>query len=163
MFGGFTEGRGYSPLAPFHLLMKVYRFMAMKKHLILFFVAFGLNWFWENLHQGLYVHYQNQQITEFVLSRAAFWDALIILVSVLLLNQFQWSRRRPWLLLISGLLIGTAMEWWALGSGRWAYNEFMPLVPLAGTGLSPTVQLALTGYFSHKLIFRQLHQKTEAD
>lgn len=125
------------------------------KYFYLFLLAFGLNWVWENLHAGLYVHYQGGGISEFILTRAAIWDAVIILVLVTLLNFFAWSRSRSWLLLILGVIVAIGIEWWALETGRWNYGALMPIVPILGTGLTPTIQLALTGYFSYWLIFRQ--------
>ncbi len=52
----------------------------MKKWILVFVYAFGLNLIWENLHSFLYVHYKQGPITEFILVRAAISDALIIRV-----------------------------------------------------------------------------------
>jgi len=53
-----------------------------------------------------------------------------------------------------GLLVALTLEAWALHTGRWAYTNAMPLIPLIGLGLTPTVQLALTGYLTQKFVLK---------
>lgn len=122
----------------------------MKKVFGVFVIAFLLNALWENTHSYLYMQYQGGSITEFILLRAALADALMITVLALpfLLKQ-EW-RKHAWLIIPAGIIIAVGIEWWALGTGRWSYSPLMPLVPLFGTGLTPTIQLGLLGYLSYK-------------
>jgi len=33
------------------------------------------------------------------------------------------------------------------------YNELMPIIPILNVGLSPTIQLGLTGYLAYRAIW----------
>lgn len=115
----------------------------IKRTIIIFLVGFFLNAVWEVLHSTLYVHYKGGPITSLVLLQATFVDGLILAG---LFFTAHVSRVRPqYFLFAGGVVIALGIEWWALGTSRWAYAQAMPLVPLVQTGLSPTVQLACTG------------------
>jgi hypothetical protein len=123
----------------------------MKKWSLVFICAFALNFVWENLHSALYANYQNGSITEFILARATLVDA--ILVTLLMWCATKISSRetvRTFIIIIGGVTIATFIEKWALATGRWHYNALMPVIPLFGTGLTPTIQLGLTGYLIYK-------------
>lgn len=122
----------------------------MKKWFFVFVFAFLLNLVWENLHSYLYVHYKSGEITELILIKAALFDGLVILGLIYLFYLIPRLSEHPWLIIVFGVLISLAIEYWALVSGRWAYNEMMPIVPVLRTGLTPTVQLGLLGYLSYK-------------
>ena len=125
----------------------------MKKWLIVFSLAFALNFVWENLHSILYLHYKQGLISELILIRASLVDAIIItlLIGVLfflgLLNRFHW------LIIITGVIISISIEVWALTSSRWAYSEAMPIIPFIDVGLTPTIQIAITGYLVYYVVF----------
>jgi hypothetical protein len=117
----------------------------MKKRLsFIFLSAFALNLAWENLHAQLYAGYQGGQITAWILVRATFWDAVIV-TALCALALLLPRRGRPWFVLGGGLAASIGMEKWALATYRWAYASDMPIVPFVHTGLTPTVQLGLTG------------------
>jgi hypothetical protein len=42
-----------------------------------------------------------------------------------------------------GVVVAIAVEWWGLGSGRWAYRAEMPTIFGKGVGLVPVFQMAL--------------------
>lgn len=126
----------------------------MKKWILVFILAFGLNLIWENLHSLLYIHYKQGPITEFVLVRAALSDALIILGMIFFLSLIPTLSRWPWLIIVVGIIIAVGIEWWALGAGRWAYKDIMPIIPFLDIGLTPTIQLGLLGYIAYKLGFK---------
>jgi hypothetical protein len=91
----------------------------------------------------LYVHYKAGPITELLLVRSALVDgvlitSLVLVASLLRVNKFVT-------MVVGGLGIAVGLEQWALATGRWAYTEVMPLVPWFHTGLTPTLQLAITG------------------
>lgn len=140
-----------------------------------FLTAFGLNLIWENLHSALYVSYKGGPITELILLRAALIDAVIV-TAIIFLTDFVLNRWRTWqfspfsefsnvyyngrplviiyiwvevvMVVVLGILVAVVMEKWGLSTGRWVYSAAMPIIPLLGTGLTPTIQLAVTGFFS---------------
>lgn len=87
----------------------------------------------------------------FVLFRAAVVDAIIISILVFIAQTFKINK--PMFIAIGGLIIAIIIEIWALQTNRWAYSELMPLIPIIKTGLTPTIQLAITGYITQKIIF----------
>ena len=114
-----------------------------------FLSAFILNALYENAHAPLYAHYRGGVISEAVLLHATLADALIISALVLPFLYFACLKRYAWLIVPIGFAIAVGIEWWALGTGRWAYGPLMPIIPLLGTGLTPTIQLGLLGYVSY--------------
>lgn len=123
----------------------------MQRLFIIFLIAFGTNAIWENLHAFLYVHYRGGEITQFILLRAAVWDAVMISLLALPFLYIHYFRERSWLIIVFGVIVAVVLEWYALGTGRWAYAEMMPVIPILGTGLTPTIQLALLGYVAVRL------------
>jgi hypothetical protein len=116
-----------------------------------FISAFFLNLIWENLHSFLYVHYKGGEITEFILLRATLSDAVYISLAAILILIYSRKRVVVWLSVLALLILSIVIERLALGSGRWAYNSLMPIVPILHTGLTPTIQLAILGYLSFRL------------
>ncbi len=123
----------------------------MKKWIFVFLIAFGLNLIWENLHSVLYVHYRGGIITRFILFRAAIIDGIIVLTLLLFLTLLFKTKYQPYLMIIVGIIVAVLLEIWALGQGRWAYQAIMPIIPVIKTGLSPTIQLALTGFLTYAI------------
>lgn len=126
----------------------------LKKYILPFVVVFvlalALNIFWEFFHSLLYVHYRGGEITNLVLLRAAFFDAsFITLLSIpIFFNSF--LRRRLWLVFVFGIFFAIGLEKYALETGRWAYNSYMPIIPILKTGLTPSIQLGLSGWVAIK-------------
>jgi hypothetical protein len=125
----------------------------IKKLLIIFIYAFALNWVWENLHSFLYVHYRGGGITQWVLLRATLFDAVFITILGAIFAGAVYLRNRMWLAAVFGAVAAIGIELYALSSGRWAYNSYMPVIPLLRVGLTPTIQLGILSY----AIFRMLH------
>jgi hypothetical protein len=123
----------------------------MKKAALVFVVSFILNLVWENAHAYLYAHYMGVEITRFILLRATLVDALIITVISLPFLYFAILKHKGALIIPTGLVIAFAIEHWALSTGRWAYKEFMPVVPLLEVGLTPLIQLGFLGYASYSI------------
>jgi len=118
-----------------------------------FGLALALNWGWEAAHSRLYAHYQGGAITALILLRAAVVDAAIILALFFIAQQRKLNRTI--VVVGGGLIVAVGLELWALQTGRWAYNALMPIIPLLKTGLTPTLQLALTGYITRKIVYRK--------
>ncbi|MDO8510393.1 MAG: hypothetical protein Q7S15_02100 [bacterium] len=60
-------------------------------------------------------------------------------------------KKRSWLIIPVGIALALVVELFALKTGRWAYNDFMPLIPLLSVGITPAIQLGLLGYTTFKL------------
>ena len=122
----------------------------MNKWLLVFLLAFGLNAAWEFWHSRFYVHYQNGPITKAILLRAALFDGAVITLALYLAQQFFDAGQIWWA--AGGLLVfAILLEKWALATARWQYADTMPLIPLLSTGLTPTIQLAVTGAIAYLL------------
>lgn len=120
----------------------------MKKIFLIFIAALLFNSIWENLHSFLYENYRGGKITEFVLLRAALADAVMIAIITIPFIFFPILKKRSWIIFVVGFILAVGIEWWALGAGRWSYNEYMPIIPLFSVGFTPAIQLSLLGYFS---------------
>lgn len=114
----------------------------------IFFVGFLLNLLWENLHAPLYVHYRGGAISEYILFRAALFDALVISIFAAILSFAPFRRWRLWLMPVAGIFFAVGLELWALQTGRWEYTAWMPLAPFLNVGLSPMFQLGMTGWLA---------------
>jgi hypothetical protein len=62
-------------------------------------------------------------------------------------GRWRWGVRPRWNVYATGAVLGglvaTALECRFLASGRWSYNERMPVVPILGVGLWPLLRLTL--------------------
>src|SRR3989344_348856 len=121
----------------------------MRKVFLIFLLSFILNLVWENFHSLLYAGYMDGKITEFILLRASVGDAIIITILSLPFMFVPILKGKSWLIIFVGILIAIFIEWYALNTGRWAYNQYMPIIPILGVGLTPTTQLGLLGYLSY--------------
>jgi hypothetical protein len=130
----------------------------VKKVLLILVIAFALNAAWENVHSQLYEHYKGGEITQFILLRATAADA--VMIGVITAPWVIWRREKKysWLIILLGVGLAIGIEKWALATGRWDYNEYMPVIPLLGVGLTPTIQLGLLGYLAW-----QLQEKMKTD
>lgn len=126
----------------------------MKRILFIFFISFILNLVWENLHSLLYSNYMGGRITEFILLRATLADAVMITLITLPFVVFKKLRKFDFLIIIFGIFIAIIIEQFALASYRWQYNQFMPIIPILLTGLTPTIQLGILGFLSYKITDR---------
>ena len=113
-----------------------------RKLSIVFVSALILNLVWEHFHSVLYVHYQGGEITSFLLTRAAFFDAFII-------TFFAYIFRNIWYVVAVAFFFAVGLEIWAIETSRWAYKEVMPVI--LGVGLTPAIQLPLLAYISIKI------------
>lgn len=124
----------------------------IKKISFIFIYAFLLNWIWENLHSFLYAHYRSGEITQWILLRATLFDAVFIVALAVLFMSVAYLRDRQWLAVLFGIIAAVGIELYALQSARWAYNDFMPIIPLLRVGLTPAMQLGLLSYVIFRLV-----------
>lgn len=136
----------------------------LKFLIVLFLVAFLLNFAWEHAHGILYGGHQGGPGHTgipwgrymWVFFRATFWDAVIITglygFIALMKKQFFWlhhaSKEDNIIIVLIGLGIATFIELRALNANRWSYNEMMPIVPGFEVGLTPFLQLATLALLS---------------
>ncbi len=126
-------------------------YTCIKPFVIVFTVALLLNLVWENTHSYLYEHYQGDIITEFILIKAALFDALVITIAAVLYVHVLRVRNRL-AIAIGGLVIfAIGLELFALATSRWRYLPHMPIFPCLGVGITPVVQLALLAYTSFRV------------
>jgi hypothetical protein len=117
-----------------------------KKLAIVFLVAFALNLAWEFAHSVLYVSYRGGEITNAILFYVAVMDGLYIFALATLAEFLKINKSA--FVVFGGLIWAIILELWALKTGRWVYGAAMPIIPILKTGLTPTIQLALTGYIA---------------
>ncbi len=123
-----------------------------------FLVGWLLNLLWENLHVFLYEHSRDTLFTQIdqlerfiILLRASIFDATFIVVVTAIAVSIPFLKKyRTWFISIAGVIFAIWLEMHALGTGRWAYNSLMPVIPILNVGISPTIQLGLTGYLAYK-------------
>lgn len=123
----------------------------MKRISIVFIAAFLLNLIWENLHSFLYSNYKGIEITQLILLKATLGDAVMIVLITLPFLFLASFRKHLWGIVLIGFIVAVSIEWYALATDRWAYNVYMPIIPILAVGLTPTIQLALLGYLSFKM------------
>lgn len=126
----------------------------MRKWFFVFLLAFLFNMVWETIHSLLYLHYKHGPIDILVLSRATLADAIIICLIIWLLYIFSLLPKHSYLIVYIGIAISVMIEWWALGSGRWAYSNMMPMIPIINVGLTPVVQLGVLGRMVYRIVFK---------
>lgn len=120
----------------------------VKRIIYIFIIAFILNFIWEHFHSLLYIHYKGGPITEFILLRASFFDAVVITILSYPFSALKRLKDKLWLMVLVALVFAAGLEIWALQTGRWEYRDVMPIIPIIKTGLTPTIQLGLLGYIS---------------
>lgn len=101
------------------------------------------------------MHYQNEEISQLVLLRAAVTDAVMIFILIWVVKKFPKFLNRSLMIVIGGIIVAIVLEAWALGAGRWLYKDIMPIIPIIKTGLTPTIQLGLTGLITYVLVYRK--------
>ncbi|OGY64081.1 MAG: hypothetical protein A3I24_00360 [Candidatus Harrisonbacteria bacterium RIFCSPLOWO2_02_FULL_41_13b] len=130
--------------------------MVVKKLIAIFALAFLLNLIWENLHSWLYAYYEGGVITEWILLRATLFDAIFITLLAIPFLKISYLQNRLWYSIIFGITAAILIEWFALNTGRWAYSDAMPIIPLLKTGLTPTIQLGLLSYLTYKSVMPKI-------
>lgn len=125
--------------------------LTVNKLPLIFFLAFSLNWIWENFHSYLYLNYRGKKITQKILIRVSFIDAFFITIMAIFFIEISYFRLRMWYSLFFGLVAAALLESYALKNNRWKYNKFMPIIPIVKTSLIPTIQLGLISYLIYTI------------
>jgi hypothetical protein len=116
-------------------------------------IAFGLNWPWEMAQMPAYAEMAGRSWLETALpcTVAALAGVVLTLgvcgLGALAAARVGWAMEGSWNVYAAAALLGgicaLAVEWQALASGRWSYDDRMPVVPVLGVGLWPLLQLIL--------------------
>ena len=116
-------------------------------------LAFGLNWLWEMVQMPAFQEMAGRSWLE--TSRrctiAALGDVAMILaiyaIGAVAAGDARWGMVSKWSIYATAVLLGAAFaagfEWFSLATGRWNYNEHMPVVPGLQVGLWPMLQMIL--------------------
>lgn len=143
--------------------------MKLKQILLYFtgilFCSFLLNFFWESLHGfSLYTdHIIDSDKYVQMMVYMSFMDAVTIfamyLVCAIFMKDVLWlknlNHRRAIIFFVFGLFVAAAVEYWSVYvAHEWHYNDKMPVI--FGIGLSPLVQLSVTGLAAYWLTNRIL-------
>ena len=111
-----------------------------------FAIAFALNSIWELAQAPLYQSMGSAwEATRrcFVASVGDGALILIILTAIRGLAGRASVERQYTLAVVFGVAVASAVEWWGLTAGRWAYGPQMPIVPGTALGIVPLLQLAI--------------------
>lgn len=124
----------------------------IKLLLLIFFIAFALNFIWEMLQMPAYSRFAQSAVQIWlVCTLATTGDAVYISLLYLLgksLTQDQiWIAHIDWLrvsaIIVVGIITATLVERIALAFGVWQYSEVMIKVPLLQVGILPLLQLTI--------------------
>lgn len=109
-------------------------------------IAFAVSVVWEFSHAPLYGAYQGGAITSWILVRASFWDALMLVAIALLSGMMKKDAKGCNVLAgaVLALMVAFNLELYALSTARWVYTTAMPTLPFFGVGLSPLLQLPIS-------------------
>lgn len=136
--------------------------MTVKTVISLLFVAFSINLIYEILHSLLYKTCLEMSIKKYVplIIKASLVDAVWItgfyfITYAIFKNENPLTNYLQTLLFLA-ISISFAYGWeiYSIKNNRWKYSKAMPLV--LGAGLTPLVQLFLTGITSFWLVFHFL-------
>jgi hypothetical protein len=120
---------------------------------LLSLAAGGLNWLWEMAQMPAFVEMAGRSWRETTIACtvAAVGDVVITLaiygVGALAAGTIRWGTTTRWNVYVTAAVLGgasaAAFEWFSLATGRWHYNDYMPVVPVLNVGLWPLMQLSL--------------------
>ena len=122
-----------------------------KRMIVIFIIAFGLNFLWEHWHSAFYVHYQGLPITNAILTYTATFDGFFSTILAIPFLTISALRNKVWIGVLIATTYSIGLEMYALETARWSYQATMPIIPLLGVGLTPTIQLGLLFYISCKI------------
>lgn len=119
-----------------------------------FLFGFFLHTWYELFHSALYTDFPEFDyllivIAIFISAIADGFISCLLLFAVTLFRKGKWDWSPPWdkkaavLVVIVALIVQTVGEWVAINTDRWAYNQYMPIVPGLGVGLTPLLQMPL--------------------
>ena len=121
--------------------------------LTIFSVAFLLNLLYELLHSFLYETCRKASLKKYayLMLKGAIFDGVAITSLYWLTSLVFKNGLHLIIFLLLTLLLAYFWEVYSLKKGKWEYTKSMPIV--FGVGLTPFIQLALTGFITLYLVF----------
>lgn len=124
---------------------------AVSDVVVLFMVAVAVNFVWEMTQSVLFVPMGGWAQGTWRCFVASLGDGVIVLIIAAI--GWLWFRRADWmvrpgiggyvLMATAGIAIAVLIEHYAVATGRWAYTERMPLLPIVHVGLVPMLQMVI--------------------
>jgi hypothetical protein len=132
-------------------------------------VAFFLNFFWEVLHSRLYETTLSMgpaalgNLLTLQSLKDAGWIVLFYLITLAIFRNTDITRNRAQLavFILLALMFSFVDERISIELGRWAYASVMPTV--FGAGLTPFLELAVTGLVTFLVVFVVFREVPRAD
>lgn len=112
-------------------------------------MAFFLNWAWEAVHAVAFVEssgtlaFRLRHCLPMAVTDAGWTLALWLIVGGLSTSPRPTGVWQLAALGFAGALTAIGLELAAVATGRWTYNELMPLVPVVNVGLWPVLQMGI--------------------
>ena len=140
--------------------------------LLIFINSYMVNFIWESLH-GVFLSadldfnaMKYVPLVSYVSLIDGFFVLGIYLFVAALWRDVTWiqemNRKQICTVLIAGLLLAAAIEYRkVIVTGAWSYGRLMPT--FFGLGLSPLLQLSVTGLWAFWLSGRVLHQREKPE
>lgn len=135
--------------------------------IVLLVIAFMQNFLWEALHAVFLYANHDFAASKYIimLLYVSAVDAVMILflyfLNAIFFKELFWIKKlnskKIYAYSLLGLIIATIIELRAFSLNRWEYTSLMPT--LFGLGISPIVQLSVTGVISIWLINRLFYKK----
>jgi hypothetical protein len=119
---------------------------------VLSVVAFSLHYLWENIQCPLFFVHTKGDPNQIDMLIATLGD--VVLTWLVYAGEALVARRWLWLLeswgwrqwatmLVMAVLMGVAVEWYALETSRWSYTNLTPQIPGTPISVIPVAQLLL--------------------
>ena len=124
-----------------------------------FLMSFLINLLWEVIHSQLYITCLNRPLKRFISLivvaslKDGFWISLFFVISVYLFDNINilTNHLQLGVFIFLALLFSFIDERISLDRKRWEYSKQMPRV--IGVGLTPLLELAITGTLTFLYIF----------
>ena len=120
----------------------------------IFLVGFFINLLYEILHSMLYQTCYEVGLKQYIylIIKGALFDGCFIAITYAIIFLLPLTQTAKFLV-FSVILLALAYVWeyYSIKNKRWAYTKHMP--QLAGVGITPLIQLSLTGLVAFYLAF----------
>lgn len=124
---------------------------AVLQMVVMFMVAVTVNFVWEMAQSVLFARMGGWMEGSRRCFVASLGDGVIVLTIAAI--GWLWFRHADWivrpgfggytLMTTVGVTIAVLVERYALETGRWAYTERMPMLPMVRVGLAPVLQMVI--------------------
>lgn len=144
--------------------------------LYLFSITFILNFFWEVAQTPLYApHFDGVWGLILVHLKASGGDVLmvgiILILNAVIFRKWSWfcgfNKNKIILTVFWGFILAAGVEFYALSTNRWGYNDLMPIIPILNVGLTPTLQMmilpTLGFWINNRILYTSINDNKFSD